>query len=123
MNPINRLIPKRAGLVCTSTSCWFIVLLFLLLWLPSVGQDLDFTFKSITVKDGLPSSQVYNVVQDKHGLLWFATDNGICSYDGKSYRVIDVHNLLGTNQILHLYKQRNGEIWGATISGAVFVLS
>ncbi len=35
-----------------------------------------------TVSDGLPSSQVDDVVQDATGRMWFATRNGIAMYDG-----------------------------------------
>lgn len=36
--------------------------------------------------DGVPSSHVAQLLQDKHGLMWFATWNGLCRYDGYEFR-------------------------------------
>jgi PAS domain S-box-containing protein len=36
--------------------------------------------------NGLPSSEVFDVVQDNNGVMWFATRIGICSYDGYSWK-------------------------------------
>ena len=36
----------------------------------------------LTTKDGLSSDQTRNVVQDKHGFIWFATLGGLNRYDG-----------------------------------------
>jgi len=32
--------------------------------------------------DGLPSSSVFGITQDHHGVMWFATRAGVASYDG-----------------------------------------
>lgn len=34
---------------------------------------------------GLPSNAVYDILQDKNGLMWFATDEGLCKYDGTKF--------------------------------------
>ena len=38
--------------------------------------------RRITMYDGLPANGVRNVLQDKHGFIWFGTDNGLCRYNG-----------------------------------------
>lgn len=38
--------------------------------------------KNISVKDGLPSNQVQDLLQDETGYIWIATNNGLCRYDG-----------------------------------------
>jgi ligand-binding sensor domain-containing protein len=43
------------------------------------------TFTNITVKDGLCSNEVWAVIEDNKGLLWFATAKGLCSYDGINF--------------------------------------
>ena len=46
--------------------------------------------RSITMNTGLPSNAVKSIVQDKNGFVWFATEYGLCRYDG--YQVITYYN-------------------------------
>ncbi len=36
--------------------------------------------------DGVPSSRIAQMLQDKHGFMWFATWNGLCRYDGYEFQ-------------------------------------
>ena len=36
--------------------------------------------------DGLPHSHVTQLLQDRQGLMWFSTWNGLCRYDGYQFR-------------------------------------
>jgi signal transduction histidine kinase/DNA-binding response OmpR family regulator/ligand-binding sensor domain-containing protein len=38
-----------------------------------------------TVEDGLPSSYITNVAEDKYGFLWVATGNGVARFDGSQF--------------------------------------
>ena len=40
----------------------------------------------LSVEDGLPSREVLCSVKDKTGFMWFGTANGLCRYDGKSFK-------------------------------------
>ena len=66
-----------------------IIFAFLLIALSSINaQRLD--FKKITVRDGLPQSDVFDALQDNIGYMWFATQGGgIARYDGKEFKVYD----------------------------------
>ncbi len=44
-------------------------------------------FRHYEVSNGLPSSDVYNVVQDARGLLWMGTKNGLVHFDGVHFKV------------------------------------
>lgn len=48
--------------------------------------------RNLSAKDGLSSNQVYDILQDKRGYLWFATTNGISRYDGYSFLNFNVLN-------------------------------
>ncbi len=40
-----------------------------------------------SVEDGLDSNQVRNIFEDRSGIIWFDTGNGICSYDGQTFTI------------------------------------
>ncbi len=103
----------------------FIVVLCLACFstLQTHAQQLEFSFKGFGINDGLPSEQIYNMVQDDFGLLWLSTDNGISSYDGRNFENHDLTSIVGSNHVLHLYKQKDGTILGATIDGKLFTLN
>lgn len=76
----------------------------------------------ITEDDGLPSDEVYHVMQDNKGFLWMATDNGIVKYDGKTMEVFNKSNGLPENVVFRLYKKEAGKIIGECISNKYFTL-
>jgi ligand-binding sensor domain-containing protein len=45
----------------------------------------DVTWKNYTIRDGLSHSNVYRIFQDRKGFLWFCTDYGLCSFDGRTF--------------------------------------
>lgn len=42
----------------------------------------EYNFMHYTSDKGLPSNCVRDIAQDSKGLIWFATDGGVCSFDG-----------------------------------------
>ena len=37
---------------------------------------------TLNYQSGLPSNRINDIVEDKEGFIWIATDNGVCRYDG-----------------------------------------
>ncbi len=46
----------------------------------------------LSVEDGLPARLVFEAVQDRDGFMWFATANGLCRYDGYSFKIFNKQN-------------------------------
>ncbi len=67
--------------------------------------------------DGLPSDEVYKSLIDDKGYLWFATNNGVCYFDGETFTTLDLNDGLTENTILEIEKDKFGRIWFAGISG------
>lgn len=42
---------------------------------------------AISRAQGLPSDEVYDILEDKMGFMWFATGVGLCRYDGHSFKL------------------------------------
>ena len=72
------------------------VLAFLVFILPISGlsgQPVNFPKPEIiAAKQGLPQGFVPGIVQDSRGLIWIATRNGLCRYDGQHIKVFRTGN-------------------------------
>ena len=42
-------------------------------------------FRKYSVKEGLSQSQIFDIVQDHKGFIWFATAEGLTRFDGKLF--------------------------------------
>ena len=78
------------------------VLLWLVVVLPGslYAQRPDIRFEHITVEQGLSSNTVRALLQDRKGLLWVATPDGLNRYDG--YHFTTYKNIpLDTTSLSH----------------------
>jgi ligand-binding sensor domain-containing protein len=93
-------------------------LTLLLFSISSFCQKDSYTRYSIL--EGLPSSQVYDVIQDDYGFIWFSTDKGLSRYDGFNFQNFTTEDGLINNVVFDFYKQKNGDIWCTTLSAELF---
>lgn len=82
----------------------------------------EYSIELLTAEDGFISSEIYSIIQDNKGLLWFGTgENGILKYDGRkvvSYEYNDNQsNGLSHNDAGNLLLANNGDIWIGTWGG------
>lgn len=70
-----------------------------------------------SIKDGLPSNTIYSIMRDSKGFLWFATDKGICRFDGVHFKNYSTFDGLPDNDIFNIKEDYNGRLWMATYSG------
>jgi ligand-binding sensor domain-containing protein len=64
-----------------------------------------------TSSDGLASSTVYDIIQDKDGFMWFATANGISKFDGNHFTTFRTKDGLNSNSIISLLEGKKGELY------------
>jgi len=62
-------------------------LCFGFLW--SQNNQTQYTFKNLSISDGLSQNSVVDIAQDSTGYMWFATQNGLNRYDGKEFVIYD----------------------------------
>ena len=60
-------------------------LVLLCSFLCCLAYATSYTERHFTTDDGLPSNEVYCVIQDSLGYIWIATDKGIACYVGITY--------------------------------------
>ncbi|WP_219008467.1 ligand-binding sensor domain-containing protein [Aquimarina litoralis] len=77
-------------------------------------------YQNFTTNNGLSSSEVYDIVQDQKGILWFATDRGLTSYDGYEFQKYTLKEGLTDIVIFNFYEQPNGIIWCSTFNKKLF---
>ena len=80
----------------------------------SAGQD-RISFSHLSLEQGLSQSIIEQIVQDRTGFMWFATEDGLNRFDG--YRFAVYRNVpgdpqsLGYNELKALYEDRDGYLW------------
>ena len=92
-----------------------LVVLFLFFYGSSYSQVPG--LKNFSTLDGLPSDEVYKSLIDDKGYLWFATNSGVCYFDGEKFHTLDISDGLIENTILEMELDKNGRIWFVGISG------
>ncbi len=103
--------------------------LFFLVFLLLVGnfsvqaQGNEINFKTISLDEGLSDKNVYSILQDRKGFIWFGTKNGLNVFDG--YSIKEYKNnpadkeSLSSNYIQVLYEDSQGYIWAGTYDGGL----
>jgi ligand-binding sensor domain-containing protein len=88
------------------------------------GNSINFKIRQISQTEGLSSTIVTSVLNDKVGFMWFGTQDGLNQYDGYSFKTYRYDskdtNTISDNIIQTLYQDSEGIIW---IGGAVNGLS
>ncbi len=97
------------------------------LWVSTYGGGLNLfnrdteTFKHYRRSDGLPSENVWGMLEDNYGILWFSTDNGLATFDPQSetFKYFTTQDGLQDMEFngLSFYKARTGEMFFGGVNG------
>jgi signal transduction histidine kinase/ligand-binding sensor domain-containing protein/FixJ family two-component response regulator len=86
-------------------------------------RDQPMDFKHYTTEQGLSHSNVFAMLQDKTGFMWFGTDDGLNKFDGYTFTVFKNDpkdpNSLSNNQIIAIEEGADGILWIATYRGGL----
>ena len=70
---------------------------------------------------GLPSSEVYDILQDRKGFIWVSTDQGVCRFDGYQFECFGKEEGLTDPVVFYLFEDHRGWIWMATFQDQFFI--
>ena len=87
------------------------------------AQSEKYTFRHLTIEDGLSQSTIFSILQDRIGFMWFGTTDGLNKYDGYKFThyyhsELDSSSISG-NSIREIYEDSNGNIWIGTVEGVL----
>ncbi len=86
-----------------------------------LAQESNITFEHYSIDQGMYETNIFTIIQDRTGYLWFGTWGGIERYDGynfKAYRKeLDNPNSIQTQFVSTLYEDKEGNIWVGTEFG------
>jgi ligand-binding sensor domain-containing protein/signal transduction histidine kinase len=77
------------------------------------------TFKTYTVKDGLPTDSIYFVSADKRGRVWLSTREGLVRLEGGRFTTSTVKDGLPGHPTTRVIEDRHGDLWFGTGAGLV----
>lgn len=80
------------------------------------------SYTQYETSNGLPSNEVYNIIQDNKGFLWLGTDAGLVKYDGTRFTIYNNEKSKG-NAVSYLRLDNNGNVWCVNFSGQIFYVA
>lgn len=91
--------------------------LYIFFFAPHLTQAVVL-FDTIGAEHGLSMNTVNDVITDKSGYLWIATQAGLNRYNGKEIKIYLKEDKYGPsgNHISHLYYSKKGELWLSTVN-------
>lgn len=102
---------------CKSVHCSLLLLATVFYFIPDSARAQFQQFRHYNVSDGLPSSDVYDMIQDSSGYLWFTTDMGVSRFDGYEFRNFSNEHGLPDHSIFKVHQDKKGRIWFTSFSG------
>jgi len=80
------------------------------------------SWQNFTTRDGLPSNEIYGMLQDSRGLLWFSTDQGICHFNGYEFiRPVDT-SAARAGSTFQIVEDALGRIWYMHFDGSLQII-
>jgi signal transduction histidine kinase/ligand-binding sensor domain-containing protein len=85
---------------------------------PRIRTESFFTSFQYNIEQGLPGSNVQRILRAKDGLVWIATDAGLCILNGENLEIFT--DSYGT--ILNMVEDGRGQVWLQTRAMGVFAI-
>ncbi len=102
---------------------FLVFLLSLILAQSNAANAVPLRFEHLTVNDGLPENSVRSILQDRHGFLWFGTQNGVARYDGTDMIIHlpdpEDPGSIGIRFVLAMAEDDTGAIWLGSYSSGI----
>lgn len=107
--------------MCLKSICKIILILLFLSPVNILSKDNYLYFDHLSTANGLSHDDVFCILQDKQGFMWFGTSDGLNKYDGYHFTVYNKDSTsspnLTDNHILSMCEDKQGRLWIGTWDG------
>ncbi|MFT5823661.1 MAG: ligand-binding sensor domain-containing protein [Crocinitomix sp.] len=86
---------------------------------PFIGTAQTPSYRQFTADNGLPSNEVYKVIEDRNGYIWMATDRGVVRYDGYDCEIFTTKDGLSNNVVFWIHEDDKGRIWFSCLDNTI----
>ncbi len=94
--------------------------LFYMLPFGFLGAQTYF-FEKYGVEQGLSSSKVYSLLQDKNDWIWLGTESGVSRFNGLEFENFSSRNGLAAGGVYSLAEDTLGRIWFGHLNGGISI--
>jgi len=85
---------------------------FFLLFCCFASHAQQYRFNTYSLEEGLPQSEVIDILQDRRGSIWVGTNGGgVARFNGITFKAFNEQNGLANNRVKKLYEDKQGNIW------------
>lgn len=91
-------------------------------FLVTISFAQQYNIRNFGLKEGLPAPNVNSVCQDHEGYIWFATQNGICRYNGNDIKIINLNPSISSIDATYIMEDTKDRIWIGTTHYGVFYI-
>lgn len=100
---------------------WLLISYVLLTHSIARGQSVPFSFRNLSINEGLSQSSVVDIATDEAGFLWLATQDGLNRYDGRELVIFkknfdDITTTTGS-RLGKIVNGLNNSLWLITSGG------
>lgn len=91
----------------------------------SICSQPPFTFKRLTMNDGMVSNYIVDVIQDKQGYIWMASESGLCKFDGNDFTIYDTSNsnIKSNAHNVLFYNEADNTVWVGTQRNGICIFN
>ncbi len=79
-------------------------------------------YRKFSTSEGLPSSTVFDVMQDRDGFIWMASLGGVVKYDGIRFTLFKARDGLNVTSTVALAQSHNGDIFFGSYENGISIL-
>lgn len=87
----------------------------------TIQAETDYRFNLLSTKDGLPSTEITAIIQQRNGFIWIGTDRGVSRFDGQNYEHFHYApgspNHISNNFVTAIIEDKEENIWIGTENG------
>ncbi len=106
-------------------TCLYLYLFIGIIKMVVAQNETPFQIELLTKKNGLPDNTILDIIQDKQGVMWFGSLNGLIKYNGS--KIIDLgrnspnQEKLNASVIDNLFEDRENNLWiGSRLNGLAY---